>query len=69
MKNPMINESDVTFTSRHEIVYKGVNLGITRENIQDYEFQTGFDAKEMILDLYRNSIPVLRDKKLEEILK
>jgi len=69
MKNLMINEAGVTFTSRHEIVYKGVNLGITRENIQDYEFQTGFDAKEMILDLYRNSIPVLRHKKLEEILK
>ena len=64
----MINESDVTFTSRYEIVYKGVNLGITRENIQDYQFQTGFDSDEWILNLYNNSTPVLRNEKLNQIL-
>lgn len=64
----MIDKKDIIFNDKHEVIYKGVNLGITRENIQDYQFQTGFDSDEWILNLYNNSIPVLRNEKLNQIL-
>jgi hypothetical protein len=64
----MIDEKDIIFNDKHEVIYKGVNLGITIENIQDYQFQTGFDSDEWILNLYNNSIPVLRNEKLNQIL-
>lgn len=64
----MIDKEDIIFNDKHEVIYKGVNLGITRENIQDYQFQTGFDSDEWILNLYNNSIPVLRNEKLNQIL-
>jgi len=64
----MIDEKDIIFNNKHEIIYKGVNLGITRENIQDYQFQTGFDSKDWILNLYNNSTPVIRDRKLNDLL-
>ena len=64
----MIDKKDIIFNDKHEVIYKGVNLGITRENIQDYQFQTCFDSDEWILNLYNNSIPVLRNEKLNQIL-
>ena len=64
----MIDDKDIIFNDKQEVIYKGVNLGITRENIQDYQFQTGFDSDEWILNLYNNSIPVLRNEKLNQIL-
>jgi hypothetical protein len=64
----MIDEKDIIFNDKHEVIYKGVNLGITRENIQDYQLQTGFDSKEWILNLYNNSTPVIRDRKLNDLL-
>jgi hypothetical protein len=64
----MIDKKDIIFNYKHEVIYKGINLGITRENIQDYQFQTGFDSDELILNLYNNSIPVLRNEKLNQIL-
>jgi hypothetical protein len=64
----MIDDKDIIFNDKQEVIYKGVNLEITRENIQDYQFQTGFDSDEWILNLYNNSIPVLRNEKLNQIL-
>jgi len=64
----MIDEKDIIFNDKHEVIYKGVNLGITRENIQDYQLQTGFDSKDWILNLYNNSTPVIRDRKLNDLL-
>ena len=59
----------IDINSKYEIIYKGVNLGITRENLQDYKLQTGHDPEELILNLYKNNITVLRDEKLNQILK
>ncbi len=64
----MIDEKDIIFNDKHEVIYKGVNLGITRENIQDYQLQTGFDSKDWILNLYNNSTSVIRDRKLNDLL-
>ena len=65
----MLYQNDISFSDKGDIIYKGVNLGITRENIQDYKLQTGHDPEELILNLYKNSIAVLRNEKLNQILK
>ena len=65
----MINKTYIILYGKGEIIYKGVNLGITRDNLQDYKLQIGHDPEELILNLYKNSITVLRDEKLNQILK
>jgi hypothetical protein len=50
------------------LVYKGVKLHITAENIQDYKFQTGLDPIEWIEHTYQNSLSVIRDNKINQIL-
>ena len=59
---------NITYNEQHQVIYKGINLGITRENITDYQFQTGHDPVEMVENLYKQSLPVVRDKKLNQIL-
>ena len=61
-------EDNITFDDQHQVIYKGVNLGITREMITDYQFQTGHDPVEMVENLYKQSLPVVRDKKINQIL-
>lgn len=51
-----------------KVIYKGVDIGITRENIMDYQLQTGLDPKEWIEYLYNELIQVKRDNVLEKIL-
>ena len=64
----MIRDEDIEFNDRHEVIYKGVNLYINRENITDYQLQTGFDPKEMLEMVYNNSVVVIRDNKIKSIL-
>jgi len=59
---------NITYNEQYQVIYKGINLGITRENITDYQFQTGFDPVEMVENLYKQSLPVVRDEKLKQIL-
>lgn len=61
-------EDNITYNEKHQVIYKGVNLGITRENITDYKFQTGFDPVEWVESLYNSSISVIRDEKINQIL-
>lgn len=58
----------IEFDEQGRVIFKGVVLSITRENIEDYVAQTGMDGYRLVLYSYNNSIPVLRDKKIEEIL-
>lgn len=64
----MIEHRDISFTTDGYVVCKGVKLTITRENVMDYQSQTGMDAIEMVRWAYNNSIQVIRDRKLEELL-
>lgn len=64
-----IEDEFLDINDKYEITYKGVNLGITLETIQDYKFQTGQDPKQWIQDLYNNSLTVLRDEKLSDLLR
>jgi len=59
---------NIIIDDQFNVIYKGVNLGITREMIADYQFQTGHDPVEMVENLYKNSLPVVRGKKINQIL-
>lgn len=64
----MIEHKDISFTNNGYVICKGVQLVLTRENIEDYKAQTGMDAIDMIEWTYNNTISVIRDRKLEELL-
>lgn len=64
----LIDPKDCEWNNNGNIIYKGVTLPITRENIEDYRFQTGMDPDEWILFTYNNSLSVIRDKKLNDLL-
>jgi hypothetical protein len=63
-----LDPNDIEINDNYQIVYKGVTLPITREMMTDYQFQTGMDANELILFTYNNSLSVIRDKKLNDLL-
>jgi hypothetical protein len=63
-----LHPNDIEINDNYQIVYKGVTLPITREMMTDYQFQTGMDANELILFTYNNSLSVIRDKKLNDLL-
>lgn len=63
----MVNNEDIEIID-YMVYYKGVDLGITRENLMDYQLQTGLDPKEWIEYLYNESLQVNRDNTLKKIL-
>lgn len=51
-----------------KVIYDGIELALSRQNIQDYVLQTGFSSEDLILYHYKSSISKIRDKQLEKIL-
>jgi hypothetical protein len=60
--------SEYHFSEDGLVVYKGVKLNLTRENVQDYRFQTGMNPIDLVEYLYNNSLQVVRDNKINKIL-
>jgi len=64
----MKNNNDISWDGNN-VVYKGVKLDLTKDNIQDYRMQTGMDPIDLIKYTYNNSLIVLRNNKINKILK
>ncbi len=64
-----LDQNDIEINQNDQIVYKGVNLKITRENVEHYRFQTGMDPNEWILFTYNNMLSVKRNGKINKILR
>ena len=64
----LIDPKDCEWDNNDNIIYKGVTLPITRENIEDYRFQTAMDPDEYILFTYNRMLSVKRDNKINQIL-
>jgi hypothetical protein len=60
--------SEYHFSEDGLVVYKGVKLNLTRENVLDYRFQTGMNPIDLVEYQYRNSLQVIRDNKINKIL-
>jgi len=51
------------------IIYKGVDIGLSREAVFDFQAQTGIKVDESMLEYFYNQcVEVIRDRKIEEIL-
>jgi hypothetical protein len=64
----MKNNNDISWDGNN-VVYKGVKLDLTKDNIQDYRMQTGMDPIDLIKYTYNNSLIVLRNNKINKILE
>lgn len=64
----MIEHRDISFSTDGYVICKGVKLSLTREQVLDYQSQTGLDAITMVEWSYNNNISIIRDRKLEELL-
>ena len=52
-----------------KIIYKGVDIGLTRENIEDIQSNTGIEVDEYLIEsIYNQHISVIRNKKINEVL-
>ncbi len=57
------------FSSNHTIIYKGIDIGVSREVVFDFQSQTGIEFDESMMEMFYNQhLQVVRDRKIEEIL-
>jgi hypothetical protein len=76
MVNSSIDNSDwtvfITFDEQnYKMLYKGIDIGISRELIQDMNTNFGFlpnNLDEIFEGLYSKNISVIRDNKIDLIL-
>jgi hypothetical protein len=59
---------DVEFDENGMLTYKGIYIGISQEQIFDLQ-NYGIDATNYIEKMYSERIDVIRDKKIDLILK
>lgn len=64
-----MNEENFSFDKNTgKLLYKGVDIGITYENIQGLRFMGLELTEDMCESLYNQSVVVIRDKRIDEIL-
>jgi hypothetical protein len=64
-------EDNITFDEQYHLLYKGVNLGLSREFIHDLNTGVGLigiNYQKIIEDLYNSKIQTIRDRKINQIL-
>ena len=53
----------------HKILYKGIDIGLTAEFINDVYINTGMEIDDSTIEgMYNQNISVIRDKKIDQIL-
>ncbi len=63
----MIDKKDIEIKNGY-IHYKGVDLNLPPESLEEYQFQTGENPANLIINLYKNSLQVRREYKLKQVL-
>ena len=53
---------------KDNVIYDGIDVGLSRQNLFDYVAQTGFSSEELIIHHYKKSLSKLRDEQIEKIL-
>ena len=61
-------KDNISYDGR-KVLYKGIDIGITRETLQDLGFYASIDIEYLFESAYREKLVVIRDKKIYEILK
>ncbi len=60
--------TDTIYFEGSQLIYKGIKMNITPENIHDYKLWTGNDVMEMLESIYLSNIVEVRDSKIDTIL-
>ncbi len=63
----ILTDKDITLSQSNHIVYLGVELPLTKDNLTDYVAQTDSHWTELVLYHY-NSLVIKRDIKLNKLL-
>jgi hypothetical protein len=63
----ILTDKDITLSKNKNIVYLGVELNLTKDNLLDYVAQTDSHWTELVLYHY-NSLVIKRDIKLNKLL-
>lgn len=63
-----ITEKDCEIDDDNFVICRNIKLHITRENLSDFEIQTGMHRLELIKHHYLNSIVYQRNEKINKIL-
>lgn len=51
-----------------ELIYDGVRLGITIEQLGEWRIMTGLEPSRMLMEAYRSRLTERRDGRIDEIL-
>lgn len=62
------NEKLSTDKETGELIYDGVRLGITFENLGEWRIITGKDPVTLLMDRYRERLVERRSERIDEIL-
>ena len=54
--------------STEELIYDGVHLGITMEQLGEWRIITGLNTSRMLMEVYRSRLAERRDGRIDEIL-
>lgn len=63
-----LKDIDIYIDDEHFVVCRNIRLNLTRENLSDFEMQTGFSRFELIKWHYINSVAYQRGEKINKIL-
>lgn len=63
-------DSDKLTTDRvtEELIYDGIRLGITMEQLGEWRIMTGLDPSHILMEAYRSRLVERRDGRIDEIL-
>lgn len=67
--NTYDNNKLTTNYGTEELIYDGINLGITMEQLGEWRIITGLDPVILLMNLYNEKILEKRDTILDNILK
>lgn len=59
---------DLTFSTDGKLLFHGIYTGLTRENLEDIRFDYGIEPTDVIIKIYEQLLPIIRDKKIKQIL-
>ncbi len=65
-------KDNITFSDSFKLLYKGVDIGVSREFIEDLKANTVMVPDDAIFEeferIYNSKISVIRNKKIDDIL-
>jgi hypothetical protein len=65
--NAYDNDKLTADSSTEELIYDGVHLGITMEQLGEWRIMTDLDPSRMLMEAYRSRLAERRERRIDEI--